>query len=315
MKAVLYDKYGGPEVMSLREIAIPEPKPGEVLVKIMAAGINPVDYKVRNGSMKLIASGKFPRIPGSEIAGVVEKTSTNAVKFSPGDKVFAMLSMAGGAYAQFISVKEELLSIMPGDLGFEESAVIPLAGLTALQSLRDYGKLKRGMSVLINGASGGVGIYAVQIAKALGAGVTAVCSGKNAAFVSGLGADNIIDYQTWDFTLLDQKFDIVFDAVAKSSPSKTRAILKKGGTYVTTVPDPAVMIRQFFNFAFPQKAFGMLCKPGSTDLDILAEMASNGVLKPHIEKTYTLEQAAEVHEHIESERVRGKLVIKIEHDS
>lgn len=309
MKKITYKTYGPAEVMEITEASIPEPGSGEVLVKVMAAGINPVDYKVRNGSLKYIAPGKFPRTPGGEFAGVVEKNGDNSKKFSKGEKVFAMLNMAGGGYSEYLSVKEDLLSRMPEKWDFADAAVVPLAGLTALQALRDKGKISRGMKVLINGGSGGVGMFGIQIARALGAEVTAVCSGKNVDLVKGFGADRVIDYQKEDFTRLPVQFDIVLDAVAKSSPAQCSRIIKPRGTYITTVPAPGVMIRQLTNPIRSRKTFGILCKPGGEDLDNLANLMQEGKIKPFIEKKYTLGQAVQAHQHIETGRVRGKLAL------
>lgn len=198
---------------------------------------------------------------------------------------------------------------MPGTFEFADAAVVPLAGLTALQSLRDKGKITRGMKVLINGGSGGVGMFAIQIAKAMGAEVTAVCSEKNIELVKGFGADQVIDYEKEDFTRLPVEFDIVLDAVAKSSPGKCSRIIKPRGTYVTTIPSPGIMIRQMTNPLRSRKVFGIMCKPGGEDLDNLAELMRKGKIEPFIEKKYALEQAPEAHQHIETGRVRGKLVL------
>ncbi|TVQ09689.1 MAG: NAD(P)-dependent alcohol dehydrogenase [Bacteroidetes bacterium] len=311
MQKIIYEKYGPAEVMEVTETSVPVPAPDEVLVKVMAAGINPVDYKVRNGSLKFLTGRKFPRTPGGEIAGTVEKNGSESSKFKKGENVFAMLSMAGGGYSEYICVKEELLSRMPEKWNFADAAVVPLAGLTALQSLRDKGKISPGMKVLINGGSGGVGMFGIQIARAMGAEVTAVCSGKNMELVKGFGAHHVIDYQKEDFTQLPEKFDIILDAVAMSSAGKCSRILKPGGTFVTTVPSPAVMLRQMTNPLRSRKTFGIMCKPGGKDLDVLADLMREGKIKPFVEKSYPLDQATIAHKHIETGRVRGKLVIKM----
>ncbi len=311
MKKIVYNTYGPAEVMEVTETSIPEPGPGEVLVRVKAAGINPVDYKVRNGSLKFITGKKFPRTPGGEIAGVAEKNGAGSKKFSQGDNVFAMLSMAGGGYSEYLCIKEDLLSRMPQKWDFADAAVVPLAGLTALQALRDKGKISSGMKVLINGGSGGVGMFGIQIARALGAEVTAVCSGKNVELVKGFGADHVIDYEKEDFTRLPVRFDIVLDAVAKSSPARCSRIIKPRGTYITTIPAPGVMLRQMTDPLRIRKAFGIMCKPGGKDLDVLAELMDEGKIKPFIEKKYTPDQVVEAHKHIETGRVRGKLAIVI----
>lgn len=313
MKKVVYNQYGAPEVMQVIDAPVPKPENGEILIRNMAAGINPVDYKVRNGSLKFIAPGKFPRTPGGDIAGIVEKAGPGTSRLKEGDKVFAMLNMAGGGYAEYLCIKEDLASLVPSGYSFEEAAAIPLAGLTALQALRDNAGIQNGMQVMINGGSGGVGIYAVQIARYFDAEVTAVCSSKNVEFVKAFGAHHVIDYTKEDFTRSSRQFDIVFDAVAMSSLGKCKRILKKGGRFVTTVPSPATFFQQSTAFLRSRKASFIMCKPGHTDLDYLAEMIAKGNLKTHIDKSYSIDQAAEAHKYIETGRVKGKLVIKMKH--
>lgn len=313
MKKIIYTSYGDPEVMQVSSVPMPNPGNDEVLIKVMAAGINPVDYKIRDGSMKYIAPGKFPRTPGGEIAGIIEKVGSGALKFKPGEKVFAMLGMKGGGYSEYLCVKEKLISQMPASIDFEHAAAIPLAGLTALQALRDKGEIEEGMRVLINGASGGVGSLGIQIAKAFASEVTAVCSGKNSKFVKQLGADHVIDYHQEDFTKSSRLYDIVFDAVAKSSAGKCAGIIKPGGTYITTVPGPGVMLKQILNPLRPRKAYGILTHPGGKDLDVLAKMISEGNLVSHIEKIFSLQEAPQAHRYMETGHVKGKLVIKMTH--
>jgi NADPH:quinone reductase-like Zn-dependent oxidoreductase len=313
LKKVTYHKYGPPEVLSVEETSIPEPSENEVLIKIMAAGINPVDYKIRNGSIRFIVPGSFPRTPGGELAGIVDKNGPGSKFFKQGEKVFAMLGLRGGGYSEYLCVKEDLISRMPDNIDFDHAAAIPLAGLTALQALRDKGEIRAGMEVLINGGSGGVGMFAIQIARYYGAHVTASCSGKNMEFVRELGANQVIDYQKVDFTKSKKLYDIVFDAVAKSSFSKSRNVLKKEGIYITTVPDPVTMFYQITNGVRQQKAFGIMCKPGRNDLDVLVEMVNKGKLKPYLDKTYLPEEASQAHQYIETGRVKGKLIIKMHH--
>ncbi len=310
MKKVVYHKYGGPEVLTVIDTPVPQPASGEVLIKVMAAGVNPVDYKIRQGSLKWLMPASLPRSPGGEISGIVEKVGPDSGLFKAGDKVFAMLGIGNGGYAQYVVAQEKLLCSMPHTIDFEHAAVVPLAGLTALQSLRDKGKISSGMKVLINGASGGVGIYAVQIAKAYNTHVTATCSGKNIDLVKSLGADIVIDYQKEDFTRMEAQYDIVFDAVAKTNYSKSSRVLSKKGVYVTTVPNLNVLFHQLTNVLRSRKSYGMLAKPGGKDLKVLAGMIEEDRLKAVIDKSYSLSQASAAHEYIASGRVKGKLVIK-----
>ncbi len=312
MKKVIYETYGDADVLKVADFMVNEPADGELLVKVMAAGINPVDYKIRNGSLKFIYRAKLPRTPGGEISGIVEKTGSKQSKFKPGDKVYSMLPISIGGYSEYITVNEDLIGLMPENISFNEAAGIPLAGLTALQALRDKGNIGKDMKVLVNGGSGGVGMFAIQIAKAFDAEVTAVCSEKNISFVKGFGADQVIDYEKEDFTRLNNKYDIVFDAVAKSSFDKCKSILKKEkSAFITTVPTPPLMLRQIINPLVNRKTFAILTKPQSKDLDFLTGLIQKEKLKTSIEKVYSMEEAAQAHRHIETGRVKGKLVIEI----
>jgi len=313
MKRIIYENYGDPDVLKIADSEIPQPQSDEVLVKVMAAGINPVDYKIRNGSLKFIYRAKFPRTPGGEISGIVEKTGEGVKKFKTGDRVYSMLPPGLGGYSEYVSVKEHLLSELPENMSFNEAAAIPLAGLTALQALRDKGEIKEGMEVLVNGGSGGVGMFAIQVAKAYKATVTAVCSGKNVDFVKSFGADSVVDYEKEDFTKLDKSYDIIFDAVAKSSLSKCKKILKKHGTYITTIPTPGIMLRQIINPLVSKKSFSILTKPGGKDLDYFSELIRQNKLIVSLEKVFNLEDANLAHKHIETGRTKGKLVIQMEH--
>ena len=311
MKKIIYHKYGPPEVMKVAEVEMPEPAAGQVLVKVEAAGINPVDYKIRNGSLKLIMPGRFPRTPGGEIAGTVQESGISASSFKPGDSVFAMLGMPQGGYAQYVAVKEKLLCSIPAGLSFEEAAAVPLAGLTALQSLRDRGKITAGMRVLVNGASGGVGSYAVQIAKTYQAHVTGVCSGRNISFVQDLGADAVINYETEDFTKTGNQYDIVLDAVAKKSFMSCYNILKPRGVYISTLPGLGLLLRQTLNPLFSKKAFAIISRSRAGDLAFLGRLIEEGKLKVHLERAYTFDEANQAHQRLESGRVRGKLALKL----
>ena len=310
MKALILNQYGGPEQLQMQEMGIPQIKSGELLVRVHAAGVNPIDYKIRNGSMKLVAGKKLPRILGGDLAGVVEQAVEKS-KFRPGDKVFAMLSASGGAYAEFAAVKESQLALIPDGLSMTEAAAIPLASLTALQAFQKSNGIKPGDKVLINGASGGVGSFAVQIAKALGAKVTAVCSAANIDFVKSLGAYKVIDYKKEDFTQLDQQFNTVFDAVAKSSFRKCRKIIVNGGKYVSTLPNNGLFLHQAFNFTRATKAHFIIAKPSGKDLMLIAEMIKKNQVRPYVQKIFPLAEGAKAHRLIETERVRGKLVLKV----
>ena len=311
MKALRIHKFGGPEQLLEEEVSMPLHKPGEVLVRVHAAGVNPVDFKLRNGSLKLFTGKKFPRTLGFDIAGVVERVDESS-PFKPGDRVFAMLPFNGGGYAEFVCVKSEFLCPIPGDMGMIEAAATPLAALTALQAFRKKEYLHEGHKVLINGASGGVGSFAVQIAKALGAHVTAVASSKNLDFLKELGADEVIDYTTEDFTKQSQRYHKVFDAVAKSSFKQCKRILRKGGNYVTTVPNGNLFCSMMCNFLRKKKATYIMVKPSGDDLHVIADMIATGQVKPQIEATFPLKEGQKAHQLLETERTRGKVVLTMD---
>lgn len=310
MKAIVINQFGGPERLTMQEVEMPEPRSGQVLVRIHAVGVNPVDYKIRNGSMKFITGKTFPRILGQDIAGVVEQAGKGS-KFRPGDKVYGMLSYQAGGYAEFLAVNESQLAMIPDRLSMTEAAAVPMGAITSYQSFMQAGGIGPGTKVLVNGASGGVGSFAVQIAKALGAEVTGVCSGRNVDFVRELGADLVIDYSQEDFTRLEPGFDIVFDAVAKSSFKKSKKILVKDGAYISTLPNNNLFFYQFTNFLRKKKAFFSLAKPKGEDLMVISDLISKGLVRVNIEKVFPLEKASMAHELIETERVRGKLVLEV----
>ncbi len=311
MKAIIISKYGAPSVLHEGSIPVPAITNTEVLVKVFAASVNPVDYKIRNGSLKFLTGSKFPKVLGGDIAGTVEKAPENS-RFKPGDKVYGMLSFKGGGYAEYAAIPENSLAPVPSGLSFAEATAIPLAGLTAFQSLIYKGRLGKGSRVLIIGASGGVGHFGVQIAKAYGGVVTAVCSGSNTEFVKSLGADEVINYEKMPVESLEQKFDIVFDAVAAGSMARYRKLLADKGIYINTLPGPGILLRQSFNFISEKKAYAIMTKPDGGDLEIISSLVFQKKLKPFIESTYPMEHIKEAHERIESHRVRGKIVIQIQ---
>ena len=317
MRAVVIDGYGGREVLQLREVPKPQPLAGEILVRVRASGINPVDWKIRNGLLKPLLPRSFPHILGSDVAGEVEEIGRDVDKFRPGDQVYAMLpATQGGGYAEYAVVSVKHVAQKPADLSFEEAAAVPLAGMTALQALRDKGKLQAGQSVLVNGAAGGVGSFAVQIAKALGARVAGVCGPDNIRLVLGLGTDDVIDYRDADFTRSPERYDVVFDAVAKRSFAECARVMTPQGRYVTTLPSASLA---FWSVVLPlarlagyrKRARFILVRASGQDLEFLACLAQEGKLRPVIDRAYALEQVQEAHAYSESERAHGKIVLRI----
>ncbi|MDY6897559.1 MAG: NAD(P)-dependent alcohol dehydrogenase, partial [Cyanobacteriota bacterium] len=242
MKAMVIYEYGGADVLRYEEVEAPKIKPDELLVKVHAAGVNPIDWKIRKGMLKVISGNKFPMIIGFDLAGEVLEVGSQVESFRVGDEIYGSLSVPGGAYAELAAVSQKVAAVKPANVSFEEAAALPVAALTALQSLRDKANIQPSQTVLVNGASGGVGIFAVQIAKALGAEVTGVCSSKNLDFVKSLGADFTIDYTQQDFTQNQVQYDIILDAVAKQTFDNCKKVMKPNGVYVTTLPSFQNMI-------------------------------------------------------------------------
>lgn len=317
MNAVIIQQYGSPEVLTPTRVSTPLIENDEILVKVKAASLNPIDYKIRRGDLKKFIKLRFPKILGHDIAGEVAGVGPKVKNFKAGDEVYAMLSTPEmGGYGGYVAVREENVALKPKNLSFEEAAAIPLAGLTALQALRDRGKLQnRNQEVLINGASGGVGSFAVQIAKAKGAVVVGVCSTSHVEMVRQLGADAVIDYLKYDFTQLAAQYDIIFDAVGKRSFSDCRKVLYKYGRYVTTKSTPKNFILSGLTSFTHKKAAVVLTRPDGADLKLLANYAEEGLLRPVIEKIYTPEEMPRAHQRLESGHVAGKLIIKMDfHD-
>ena len=312
MKAIGFYRFGGPEVLEMIELPVPEISDDEVLIKVRAAAVNPVDWKTRRGNISFLTGKNFPFIPGTEVSGIIEKPGKNVPNFMAGQKVYAGLSYKGGGYAEYVRVNHKKVFILPDDTNFTEACTYGVAGVTALQGLVLHGRLTDGMRVLINGASGGVGTYAVQIAKILGAKVTAVCSGRNSELVKSLGADEVIDYTKKDFTKNTGSYDIIFDAVGKSCFSSAKAALKKKGVYVNPNPRIKLFLTQFLtSLTFGKKARGILLRLIREDLEWIRDQVALGNIKVVIDKTYPVHQADKAHEYSESERTRGKIVLKI----
>ncbi|MCE9600301.1 MAG: NAD(P)-dependent alcohol dehydrogenase [Spirochaetia bacterium] len=314
MKAMAYQSYGDADCM--QETEIPDPIPGEleILVKVRAASVNPVDWKIRSGSLRLITGNQFPRVPGVDFSGEVIEVGEHARRFRKGDFVYGMLPIFStrlGSYATLAAIPEKFVAMAPANLPLENCAAIPLAGLTALQSLRDRGGIGDGSRVLINGASGGVGCFATQIAKIYRSEVTAVTSGKNAQYVRDLGADHIVNYHNQDFTKLAAEFDVVLDCVASSSFEACKRILAPAGRYITLLPTASVLFHGVMGSIFGGKrCVYSAVSIASDDLDILRQYVQGKTIDPCVETILPFARARDAHELSESGRVRGKVVIQ-----
>ncbi len=312
MKAVFYNKYGSPDVLEIGELEKPKIGEDEILVYAHASSVNPVDWKIRNGSIKILTGKKFPKGIGRDIAGIIAKVGGNVTGFEVGDEVYGKLSgLKSNACAEYVVTKPKDLFRKPVNLNFNEAATVPLAALTAYQSLVTLGDLKKGSKVLVNGCSGGVGHFGVQIAKALDTEVTGVCSTKYIALAKELGAYNVIDYTKENITDKKEKYDIFFDAVANQSYGKIKPLLNNKGRYVTTLPAVSVIINSITGIFSSKKAKIINVKSKPQDLQLITEMIENGKVKPIIDKIYALDDIREAHRYSETRRVVGKLALSI----
>ncbi|MFC2105716.1 NAD(P)-dependent alcohol dehydrogenase [Candidatus Bipolaricaulota bacterium] len=319
MKAIVFERYGPPEMLSLREIDKPVIKDDEVFVKIHAAAVNPQDWHCLRGEpflARLLVGGLLKpghQILGSDIAGTVEAVGANVTRFASGDDVFGM-NFKHGAFAEYVAFPEsKVIAVKPSALSFEEAAAVPMAGVMALMGLRDKGKLKPGQKVLINGASSGIGTFAVQIAKALGAEVTGVCSARNLELVMSLGADRVIDYTTTDFTREDTRYDVIFDVVAKRSFADCRRALTRNGIYVTTAMSAGLLLQSLWVALTSGKTLKpMLQPPTQADLTAVMDLVEADTVRSVIDRRYPLAEVANAILYVEKGHARGKVVIGIQ---
>jgi NADPH:quinone reductase-like Zn-dependent oxidoreductase len=326
MKAAVYSRYGSPDVVQVRDVAKPAPKDNEVLIKVRAASVNPLDWHGMRGKpyiMRLLGGLSKPKRAGLgvDVAGQVEAVGKDATRFKPGDNVFGdVFGTSGGAFAEYVCAPESKLVMKPDNVTFEQAASVPVAAFTALQGLRDHGHVQPGQRVLINGAAGGVGTLAVQIAKRFGADVTGVCSTRNVEMVRSLGADRVIDYTQEDFTLSGQRYDVILDAVGNRSLSAFRRVLNPTGICVIAAgPDgrwigPLARFIQALAFSpfVSQKLVPFIARPNKEDLTTLSELMKDGKVIPVIDKRYTLSEVSEAIGYLEKGHARGKVVITVE---
>ncbi|WP_423410296.1 NAD(P)-dependent alcohol dehydrogenase [Heyndrickxia sp. MSNUG] len=322
MKAIVCKKYGSPEVLELTEVEKPTPYDHQVLVKIHASSVNYGNLVLMKGEPFLarFAFGLFtPKysIPGGDIAGRVEAVGKEVKQFQPGDEVFGDLASCGwGGFAEYVSVPESALALKPANISFEEAASVPMAGVTALQALRGKGKIMPGQKVLIHGASGGVGTFAVQIAKALGAEVTGVCSTSNLEILQSLGADHLIDYKKEDFTQTGQRYDLILGVNGNQPISAYKRSLNPNGTFVhvggsETQMFQAMIKGPWISMTGNKKISTFLQRPNQKDLKDIKELIEARKVKPVIDRSYTLDEIREAFKYFGEGHARGKVVITI----
>jgi NADPH:quinone reductase-like Zn-dependent oxidoreductase len=324
MRAIVYTEYGPPDVLQLTEVARPTPKDNEVLIKIRAASINPLDWHFMRGTpkvMRMMTGLRKPRFAGLgvDVAGQVEAVGKNVTGFHPGDEVFGTCK---GAFAEYGCAAEGALVLKPANVTFEQAAAVPVAAITALQGLRDKGRIQRGQKVLINGAAGGVGTFAVQIARVFGADVTGVCSTRNVDMVRSIGAHHVLDYTRENFTKSGQRYDLIVDTVGNHSLPDTRRALTPQGTLVLVGgPDTGgwlgpltdvlkvVVLSRFVS----HKLRPFLARLSKQDLIVLQQLLEAGKVTPVIDRRYPLRDVAGAIRYLEEGHARGKVVISMEH--
>ena len=322
MKAILFPQYGSPDVLQLAEVEKPTPNENQVLVKVVAASVNPLDWHRMRGEPFLARMGEGLRKPkdtrlGADIAGRVEAVGKNVTEFKPGDEVFG--AIGAGSFAEYACTREKNLVLKPSNVSFEAAAAAPVVGLTAVQGLRDYGNIQAGQKVLINGAAGGIGTFAVQFAKSYGTEVTGVCSTRNLDMVRSIGADHVVDYTREDFTRNGKQYDLIYDAIGNRSVSDYRRALKPQGRCV--IAGFTSMPRLFEHMILGRlmskkdgKQVGMMGTSNANKEDLLCikELLETGKVIPVIDRCYPLRETAKAIRYLETLHARGKVIINVE---
>lgn len=313
MRAAQYSRYGPPGVLELASLPVPHPAPGEVLVQVQASGLNPKDAALREGTFRRFSGRTFPKGTGFDFAGTVAGLGHDVQDFQVGQRVWGLLDgFGGGAAAEFVVVPVRWVAPMPANLDFTEAAALPLVGLTALQALRDRGRLQAGERLLIKGASGGVGSAAVQLAKALGAHVTALASAPNLAHCRALGADEALDYATFDPADHPRAFDVFLDCYGDTPYRRFSRLLARGGRFVTIAPTPVILLAGLLSRLLPLPRTEILfVRSSRADLDVLGGYVQAGALRMPVQTTYSLEQIREAHAAVSARHARGKRVLLI----
>jgi len=311
-----YSGYGDPSLLKMVEMELPRPATGQILVKVNAVAVNPIDWKLHDGSLRYVLPVQFPSVPGFDLAGEVVAIGPGVNRFSNGDRIYACLpGRSGGACAEYAVVDAAVAAPMPPLLDCFQAAAIPLAASTALQSLRDLGRIHAGQRLLIAGGSGGVGHFAIQMGKAFGAHVTAVCSTRNVDRVTALGADQVIDYKKQSDFSSGEPYDVVLDCVVEQPFRLFRKVMKREAVYVAVLFPLRLLIQSVVLRLFSkQRIRFVICKANGDDLALISKLVSEGKLQPLIDRVYPLDELAAAHHFSQSGRARGKIVIDVASD-
>lgn len=307
MKAVCIHSFGGPEVLKVEEMEIPQPADDEVLIRVRAASVNPVDYKLRSGAMSPGKPLQKPMVLGRDVAGTIERCGRAVQSLRPGDNVFALLDGGQGSYAQYVTVKASICAREPKQIDHVTAAAVPLAGLTAWQGLFDEGHMQAGQRILVHGGAGGVGHMAVQLAKAKGANVSTTVASEDMDFARSLGADQVIDYKRERFEDKVRDIDLVLDLIGGETQQRSWAVLKDGGTMVSTLTKPSEDKARERH----ARTSHYRSHPDAGELTEIGKLIESGKVKPRVCATYPLERAAEAQERIERQHVQGKVVLQV----
>jgi len=320
VKAAVYFRYGPPDVVEIQEVEKPAPENDQVLIRVRAASVNPLDWHFMRGTpyfLRLMTGLGKPKLPrlGVDVAGEIEAVGSAVTEFQPGDAVFGSCR---GAFAEYVCTAKKAVALKPANITFEEAAAVPVAALTALQSLRNKGHIQAGQNVLVNGAAGGVGTFGIQLAKHYGTDVTGVCRARNVELVRSIGADRVIDYTKEDFAKTNQRFDLIFDLMGNRSLMVFRGLLKPGGVYVSAGGESGKWMLGAFarSFAAPAlSAFGskkltsMLTKGNPEDLETVRGLLQEGKLKSVVDRIFPLSQASDAIAYLEQGHARGKVIV------
>ena len=315
MQAVMYDHFGDASVLSVREVPTPQPARGQVQVRVRMASLNPVDFKLRSGMLRMVGRPRRPAITGKDFAGEITALGADVHGYTVGQRVFGSVDPMGGqgSCAQFVALSTDLIAPIPDSLSDEVAASLPVASGTALQALSDIAQLQHGQTILITGASGAVGASAVQLARSIGAHITGVCSTANIAYVRAIGAEHVIDYKTDNWLSRDEHFDVIFDAAASTSFANAKPRLNASGIYINTIPGPKLLLAALVaRLTSRQRCVPFLLKTNTALLERLAKLTANNMIVPRIHEIIDLYQVGPAQRRMQEGKVHGKVCVRVD---